>query len=158
MNSEADFDKTNETTPFSVTTPSEEEFTGIISHEALRLIETVVNGGILPVLVLCGVTGNVIIMVVFARQGLAISDTGFNLFHLASRTFVIFNLFDTDLGGAWQARAFWLTGAYLGFLLTSNTLTLLISLQRCIIVVSPLSAKSLPSARLKEGRLGWAVS
>nr|KAG5685646.1 hypothetical protein BaRGS_001382 [Batillaria attramentaria] len=68
---------------------------------------------------------------------------------MASRTFVLFNLFDKDLGAYWQARAFSLTGVYLGFLLTSNSITLVIALQRCIIVISPLSAKRMPNANFK---------
>nr|KAG5705555.1 hypothetical protein BaRGS_009208 [Batillaria attramentaria] len=89
-----------------VTQNDDEAFSDVISDEALRIFETVVNGGILPVLVLCGVIGNVINMAVFPR-------------------------------------ALRLTGVYLGFLLTSNTITLVIALQRSIVVISPLSAKKL---------------
>ncbi|KAK7449844.1 hypothetical protein BaRGS_00032129, partial [Batillaria attramentaria] len=53
-----------------VSTVYEDTFDGIITDETLRLIETVVNGGILPVLVLFGFAGNVTNMVVFVRQGL----------------------------------------------------------------------------------------
>nr|KAG5685643.1 hypothetical protein BaRGS_001379 [Batillaria attramentaria] len=130
-----------------VSTVYEDTFDGIITEETLRLIETVVNAVILPVLVLFGFAGNITNMVVFVRQGLAISDTGFLLSHMASRSFAILDLIDMKLGDYWRARTFFWSGVYLGFLLTSDSITLVIAVQRCIIVVSPLRAKRMPGAK-----------
>ena len=44
---------------------------GLISAATSYVIQTVVEVGILPILVLCGVTMNVINMAVFYRQGLS---------------------------------------------------------------------------------------
>ncbi|KAK7449845.1 hypothetical protein BaRGS_00040000, partial [Batillaria attramentaria] len=96
-----------------VSTVYEDTFDGIITEETLRLIETVVNAVILPVLVLFGFAGNITNMVVFVRQGLgdrinlclfslAISDTGFLLSHMASRSFAILDLIDMKLGDYWR--------------------------------------------------------
>nr|KAG5700944.1 hypothetical protein BaRGS_034229 [Batillaria attramentaria] len=45
---------------------------GLVSDATLETAQIVVNVGILPVLVLCGFTGNVINMAVFLRQGLGV--------------------------------------------------------------------------------------
>ncbi|KAK7476638.1 hypothetical protein BaRGS_00032113, partial [Batillaria attramentaria] len=130
---------------------------GLVSAKATQLVLTIVNAGILPVLVLFGVTGNVINMAVFARQGLsdrvniclfslALSDSGFNLFHFASRLNALFGLFDSALAEYWQSRGLIFIGVYMGFLNTSNTLILIVSLERCVCVISPLRAKRLFSA------------
>lgn len=42
---------------------------GLISAHSAQLVETVVQAGVLPVLVLIGVTANIISMAVFCRQG-----------------------------------------------------------------------------------------
>ncbi|KAK7495412.1 hypothetical protein BaRGS_00013351 [Batillaria attramentaria] len=88
-----------------------------VSDATIKLVENVVNGGILPVLVLFGVTGNVINMAVFVRQGLgdrinlclfslALSDAGFNVSHLLSRIYTFFYLFDHALGNFWKVGVF----------------------------------------------------
>ena len=51
--------------------PEDDHLEGLISAATALVIQTVVEVGILPVLVLCGVTMNVINMVVFYRQGLS---------------------------------------------------------------------------------------
>ena len=51
--------------------PEEDNLEGLISAATALVIQTVVEVGILPVLVLCGVTMNVINMAVFYRQGLS---------------------------------------------------------------------------------------
>ncbi|KAK7476649.1 hypothetical protein BaRGS_00032124, partial [Batillaria attramentaria] len=88
------------------------EFTGIVTAETLKRTAMVVNGCILPVIVLCGVTMNVINMAVFCRQGLrdrvnlclfslALSDSGFNLFHFAARNSLLY-FFDDRLAEYWD--------------------------------------------------------
>ncbi|KAK7495417.1 hypothetical protein BaRGS_00013356, partial [Batillaria attramentaria] len=85
----------------------------LVSDLTLEKLETVGNGAILPVLVLCGVIGNVINMAVFVRQGLgdrinlclfslAVSDSGFLLSYLPSRIYILFYLFDSALGRFWE--------------------------------------------------------
>ena len=51
--------------------PEEDNLEGLISAATALVIQTVVEVGILPVLVLCGVTMNVINTAVFYRQGLS---------------------------------------------------------------------------------------
>ncbi|KAK7476637.1 hypothetical protein BaRGS_00032112, partial [Batillaria attramentaria] len=103
----------NTTSAANITNGGEEKFADLVSAATLHLFVTVVNGLLLPVLVLCGVTGNVINMAVFLRQGLrdrvnvclfslALSDIGFNLFHYASRIYALFYLFDVTLAEYWE--------------------------------------------------------
>ncbi|XP_076462041.1 uncharacterized protein LOC143294549 [Babylonia areolata] len=130
----------------------------LISADMARLIETVVQAGILPVLVLWGLTTNLIDMVVFRRQGLndriniglfslALSDSGYLLMVFSSRVYSLLSLVDSQVGQFWKARSLVFVGLYTGFLNVSNVLTLLVSIDRCVCVVRPLKAKGLISAR-----------
>ncbi|KAK7495414.1 hypothetical protein BaRGS_00013353, partial [Batillaria attramentaria] len=101
-------------TPFSTATNGfDVNGSGLLSASTLEKFEVVVNAGILPALVVFGVTMNVINMAVFARQGLrdrinlclfslAISDSGFLLAHLASRIYILFYLFSSSLGDVFK--------------------------------------------------------
>ncbi|KAK7495419.1 hypothetical protein BaRGS_00013358, partial [Batillaria attramentaria] len=112
--SHTDKDTFTETTLLMTTTARQEEILpGIMSEATLYTIQSVVNGGILPVLVLFGVICNVINMAVFVRQGLgdrinlclfslALSDSGFLMSHLASRIYSLFYLFSSAVGRFWE--------------------------------------------------------
>ena len=108
---------------------------------------------VLPSLELFGVTTNVINCMVFVRQGLrdrinlclfslALADTSFLLFMFSAKFFPFLGLFDRDLGGYWRQRhASTVLGPMLGTMNISNLMTMIISVERCICVVSPFTAK-----------------
>ena len=108
---------------------------------------------VLPSLELFGVTTNVINCMVFVRQGLrdrinlclfslALADTSFLLFMFLAKFFPFLGLFDRDLGGYWrQKHTSTVLGPMLGTMNISNLMTMIISVERCICVVSPFSAK-----------------
>nr|KAG5705546.1 hypothetical protein BaRGS_009199 [Batillaria attramentaria] len=119
------------------------------------MVQTVNDTGVLPVLVLCGVTMNVLNMAVFFRQGLrdrvnlclfslAVSDTGFNVSYLASKIHAFFYHFNYSLGNMAKWHVF--MGLYNAFLSLSTCLTVIISLERCVCVINPLKAKRLLSS------------
>ncbi|KAL8566571.1 hypothetical protein ACOMHN_054793 [Nucella lapillus] len=124
----------------------------VISPFVAEIVDLVVFGGILPVLVTSGVITNVINMVVFARQGLsdrihlclfslAVSDTGFLLFLMSGKSYALVSLLDPVAGSYWlQAHNGPVLGNYLAFLVISNTITALISMERALCVLSPLKA------------------
>ena len=108
---------------------------------------------VLPSLELFGVTTNVINCMVFVRQGLrdrinlclfslALADTSFLLFMFSARFFPFLGLFDRDLGEFWSEKFLsTVLGPMLGTLNISNLMTMIISVERCICVVSPFTAK-----------------
>ena len=108
---------------------------------------------VLPSLELFGVTTNVINCMVFVRQGLrdrinlclfslALADTSFLLFMFSAKFFTFLGLFDRDLEGYWrQKHTNTVLGPMLGTMNISNLMTMIISVERCICVVSPFTAK-----------------
>ncbi|KAL8566572.1 hypothetical protein ACOMHN_054794 [Nucella lapillus] len=124
----------------------------VVSPFVAEMVDLVVFCGILPVLVTSGVITNVINMVVFARQGLsdrihlclfslAVSDTGFLLFLMSGKSYALVSLLDPVAGSYWlQAHNGPVLGNYLAFLVISNTITALISMERALCVLSPLKA------------------
>ena len=108
---------------------------------------------VLPSLELFGVTTNVINCMVFVRQGLrdrinlclfslALADTSFLLFMFSAKFFSFLGLFDRDLQGYWsQKHTNTVLGPMLGSMNISNLMTMVISVERCICVVSPFTAK-----------------
>ena len=111
---------------------------------------------VLPSLELFGVTTNVINCMVFVRQGLrdrinlclfslALADTSFLLFMFSAKFFSFLGLFDRDLP---EVEVYWsqkhtntVLGPMLGSMNISNLMTMVISVERCICVVSPFTAK-----------------
>ena len=75
------------------------------------------------------------------------SDSGFLLSVFCSRVYSLLELADSAVGQYWKARSLVLVGVYAGFLNTSNLLTLIVSIDRCLCVVCPMHAKRLLSAR-----------
>ena len=108
---------------------------------------------VLPSLELFGVTTNVINCMVFVRQGLrdrinlclfslALADTSFLLFMFLAKFFPFLGLFDRELGGYWrQKHLSTVLGPMMGTMNISNLMTMIISVERCICVVSPFTAK-----------------
>ena len=104
---------------------------------------------VLPSLELFGVTTKVINCMVFVRQGLrdrinlclfslALADISFLLFMFSARFFPFLGLFDRDLGEFWSEKFLsTVLGPMLGTLNISNLMTMIISVERCICVVSP---------------------
>ena len=108
---------------------------------------------VLPSLELFGVTTNVINCMVFVRQGLrdrinlclfslALADTSFLLFMFSAKFFTFLGLFDRELGEFWSQKYLsTVLGPMLGTMNISNLMTMVISVERCICVVSPFTAK-----------------
>ena len=108
---------------------------------------------VLPSLELFGVTTNVINCMVFVRQGLrdrinlclfslALADISFLLFMFSGRFFPFLGLFDRELREFWSEKFLnTVLGPMLGTLNISNLMTMVISVERCICVVSPFTAK-----------------
>ena len=69
-------------------------------------------------------------------------DTGFLLFLMCGKSYALVSLWDSEAGNYWQQRYNGtVLGSYLAFIITSNAITALIALERCICVVSPFRAK-----------------
>ena len=108
---------------------------------------------VLPSLEFFGVTTNVINCMVFVRQGLrdrinlclfslALADTSFLLFMFSGRFFPFLGLFDRELREFWSEKFLnTVLGPMLGTMNISNLMTMVISVERCICVVSPFTAK-----------------
>ena len=116
-------------------------------------VERLLHMAVLPSLELFGVTTNVINCMVFVRQGLrdrinlclfslALADISFLLFMFSAKFFTFLGLFDRDLEGYWrQKHISTVVGPMLGTMIISNLMTMIISVERCICVVSPFTAK-----------------
>ena len=108
---------------------------------------------VLPSLELFDVTTNVINCMVFVRQGLRdrinlclfsldLADISFLLFMFSAKFFSFLGLFDRDLEGYWsQKHTNTVLGPRMEKMNISNLMTMIISVERCICVVSPFSAK-----------------
>ena len=108
---------------------------------------------VLPSLELFGVTTNVINCMVFVRQGLrdrinlclfslALADTSFLLFMFSAGLFPFLGLFARELEEFWSEKYLsTVLGPMQGTMNISNLMTMVISVERCICVVSPFTAK-----------------
>ncbi|XP_076456704.1 uncharacterized protein LOC143291002 [Babylonia areolata] len=136
----------------------------VVSPYVAEMVDLVVYVGMFPVLVTFGFITNVINMAVFARQGLsdrinlclfrsgamtccsvslAVSDIGFLLFLMCSKSYALISLLDPVEGNYWQKRHPSLVLATsLGCLAISNITTALIAVERCLCILSPLKAAS----------------
>jgi hypothetical protein len=130
----------------------------LMSKETTQTIETVVQAGILPPIVLCGVVLNVINMVVFSRQGLrdrvtkclmvlTVTDTCYLISLFTYRAYAIASLFSKSMGEWWRVSIFVMVGVYNVFADCSVCITMLIAVERCVCVLLPLKVKALMSTR-----------
>ena len=125
----------------------------LVNKATRKEVEGLLLMTVLPSLELFGVTTNVINCMVFVRQGLrdrinlclfslALADTSFLLFMFSGRFFPFLGLFDRELGEFWSEKFLsTVLGPMLGTLNISNLMTMIISVERCICVVSPFTAK-----------------
>ncbi|KAL8559136.1 hypothetical protein ACOMHN_046184 [Nucella lapillus] len=116
------------------------------------MVDIVVYVGILPVLTVCGSLTNIINMVVFARQGLsdrihlclfclALTDTCYLVSLMCGKSYALVSLVDPEWGNYWQQYLMGpATGLHLSFLAISVNITTIISLERCLCILSPLKA------------------
>nr|KAG5695607.1 hypothetical protein BaRGS_032247 [Batillaria attramentaria] len=123
---------------------NESSFQPLISAATAHVIETTVQVGVLPVVVVTGATLNVINMAVFVRQGLT---DRINLCLFSVHVFARFFENTQPNGFKFGVKSLSVVGVYAGFLNTSNILTMIISLERCMCVLSPLRARRLLSRR-----------
>ncbi|KAL8597027.1 hypothetical protein ACOMHN_050125 [Nucella lapillus] len=131
----------------------------IVSPHVAEMVDFVMFAGIIPVFVTWGVISNVMNMVVFSRQGLsdrinlclfslAVSDTGYLLFLMSGKSFILVRLVDSVAGNYWRflhQRS--VMASTLGFLAISSIITALIAVERCICVVMPLKAAKILKTR-----------
>ncbi|KAL8569071.1 hypothetical protein ACOMHN_020513 [Nucella lapillus] len=77
-------------------------------------------------------------------SSLAVSDIGSLIFVMSSKVYALISLVDPVAGNYWQQRHLALVlGMYLAFLAISNTITTIISVERCLCVLKPLKAARL---------------
>ncbi|KAK7501090.1 hypothetical protein BaRGS_00007575 [Batillaria attramentaria] len=116
-------------------------------------VKRVFQIGVLPLLELFGVAGNLLNCVVFTRNGLgdrinlclfclSVADAGFLISIFIAKNHSLLALFDDELERFWSAAYVAYTPTFvLGFLNLSNLLTMVISLERCACVLFPFTAK-----------------
>jgi hypothetical protein len=125
----------------------------LMSRATMLLIERIVQTGVMPAILLFGVTFNVINIAVFLRQGLqdrvtlclfflAVSDTCYMLSLMSFRGYSIVELFDKEFGEYWKARMVFMVGIYHVFADSSDCITMLIAVERCVCVLLPLKVKT----------------
>ncbi|KAL8612506.1 hypothetical protein ACOMHN_053760 [Nucella lapillus] len=147
----------NAVTPESLEVPFKpwENPENLMDFATLQTVETIINVACVPFVVLVGVIGNVTNMIVFAKQGLrdrinvclfslALADCGYLVALFIYKSFSLLSLFSTSLGDFWKVQSLnTILGVFWGFSTVSVLLTLLVSAERCLCVVSPLRAKQL---------------
>ena len=143
---------TSDSPPRKIFIPCDNE-ENLVDKATREEVEGLLLMTVLPSLELFGVTTNVINCMVFVRQGLrdrinlclfslALADTSFLLLMFSGKFFTFLGLFDRDLEGYWrQKRLSTVLGPRLGTMIISNLMTMIISVERCICVVSPFTAK-----------------
>ena len=143
---------TSDSPPRKIFIPCDNE-ENLVDKATREEVEGLLLMTVLPSLELFGVTTNVINCMVFVRQGLrdrinlclfslALADTSFLLFMFSAKFFTFLGLFDRDLEGYWrQKHTNTVLGPMLGTMNISNLMTMIISVERCICVVSPFTAK-----------------
>ncbi|KAL8621825.1 hypothetical protein ACOMHN_016311 [Nucella lapillus] len=127
----------------------------LVDYVTSHTLETIINAGLLSVVVCVGIMGNVLNMLIFAKQGLhdrinvclfslALADWGYLLALFTYKSFSLLALISKAMGDLWKVRSLnTILGVFWGFSTTSNLLTLLVSVERCVCVVSPFRAKQL---------------
>ncbi|XP_076448626.1 uncharacterized protein LOC143285253 [Babylonia areolata] len=127
----------------------------LMDYETSHVMETVINVVFLTAVVIVGVIGNVVNMLVFAKQGLqdrinvclfslALADCGYVIALFIYRSYSLLAFLSTEVGAYWKIRSLnTIFGVFWGFSAVSNLLTLLVSVERCLCVVSPLRARQL---------------
>ena len=125
----------------------------LVDEATAKQLERLLHMTVLPSLELFGVTTNVINCMVFVRQGLrdrinlclfslALADTSFLLLIFSAKFFSFLGLFDGELEEYWSQKYLnTVLGPMLGTMNISNLMTMVISVERCICVVSPFTAK-----------------
>lgn len=125
----------------------------LVDEATAEQVERLLHLTALPLLEVFGVVTNVINCFVFTRQGLkdrinlclfslALADISFLLLSFAAKFFSFLGLFDEDLEEYWSQKYLnTVLGPMLGTMNISNLMTMIISLERCICVVSPFTAK-----------------
>ena len=84
----------------------------------------------------------------FFPPSLSLADLGYLLFLMATTSHGLLSLLDRRLGQYWKVRGLnTVVGVFRGFLATSNTLTMVISLERCACVLAPLHARRILRTR-----------
>ena len=143
---------TNDSPPRKIFIPCDNA-ENLVDKATREEVEGLLLMTVLPSLELFGVTTNVINCMVFVRQGLrdrinlclfslALADTNFLLLIFSAKFFSFLGLFDRDLGGYWrQKHLCTVLGPMMGTMNISNLMTMIISVERCICVVSPFTAK-----------------
>ncbi|PVD18295.1 hypothetical protein C0Q70_20844 [Pomacea canaliculata] len=130
-----------------------------IDEMTAKMVERVFHTSVLTSLQVFGVSTNVFNMAVFRRQGLrdrinlclfslALADFAFLIFIFAAKSYSFLGLFDQRLEDYWSQRYLnTVLGLTLGAQNVSNTITAIISLERCICVLSPFTAKKFLKTR-----------
>ena len=125
----------------------------LVDEATAKQVERLLHMTVLPSLELFGVTTNVISCMVFVRQGLrdrinlclfslALADFSFLLLIFSAKFFSFLGLFDGELEEYWSQKYLnTVLGPMLGTMNISNLMTMIISVERCICVVSPFTAK-----------------
>ena len=143
---------TNDSPPRKIFIPCDNP-ENLVDKATREEVEGLLLMTVLPSLELFGVTTNVINCMVFVRQGLrdrinlclfslALADISFLLLMFSAKFFIFLGLFDRDLGGYWrQKHLSTVLGPMMGTMNISNLMTMIISVERCICVVSPFTAK-----------------
>ena len=125
----------------------------LVDEATVKQVERLIHMTLLPSLELFGVTTNVINCMVFVRQGLrdrinlclfslALADISFLLLIFSAKFFSFLGLFDGELEEYWSQKYLnTVLGPMMGTMNISNLMTMIISVERCICVVSPFTAK-----------------
>ena len=83
-------------------------------------------------------------MIVVCTCSLAAADAGYLFFLMAAKLYTLIGLVDAEAGNYWQQRYLnTVLGVFMGFLNTSNAMTTVIAMERCICIVAPFRAKRL---------------
>lgn len=130
-----------------------------IDEKTAKLVERTLLTTVMTFLEIFGVSTNIINMAVFHRQGLrdrinlclfslALADCVFLLIIFAAKFHSFLGLFDANLEEFWSQKYLnTLLGFVLGTMNISNTVTAIISVERCICVLSPFIAKKFLKTR-----------
>ena len=79
---------------------------------------------------------------------LSLADLGYLLFLVANKAHSLLSLLDRELGPRWKVLSLHtVVGVFRGFISTSNTLTMIMALERCACVLAPLHAKRMLRTR-----------
>ena len=137
----------------------------LIDEETGKQVEHLLQIILLPSLELFGVITNVINCVVFVKQGLrdrinlclfslALADTSFLLLMFTAKFYSFLSLFDKDAGEYWsQKHLNTVLGPLFATMNISNLMTMIISVERCICVLSPFTAKKFLKTRYVKALL-----